>query len=334
MKKKVIFFLLMFFSIIMLIFIINKKLQKDELAIQLAEEQFKYLYGQENPNILTSEKKPSLTNISNLYFTVDSCIKKYFLYLDLKKSEYLLPVLNEEYISNNNITKDNIFEKIEKYSNYDSYRTYEEYNLSGVSYSSYYVKGKIDGKYVYYELGLDISNDTFDIMPISSDEYSKKIDTVSNPTSGKEKTISKKTYNLILYKKYNDDETGIVYLCDYFYLMLNDIDQAYTMLNDEFKNSKFKNVNEFRNYINNNKEKIELIYKLGTLDSNDFESFDEYYNFKEKNKRYKPEIFLINKEEDYTQYICTNENNDYYIINVYNPGNYDVMLDNSILDLK
>lgn len=331
-KRYILLVLIIIIGIISLLFY-NNHINTNKNSIQLAEEQSDYLEGVNNPGYVTKGMKPSINRVTNLYFTVDNCIKNYISFVVNENYNVLINILNEEYVNKNNINNENISKKLQKYEGNSFYRTYEEYNLTGVSFSSYYVKGKIGDEFVYFELGLDISNNTYDIKPISSDEYLKLIDTVSNPTNSQEKTIAKKKNNTIPFKKYDEDEIGIVYLCDYFYLMLTDPKQSYDMLNEEYKKAKFKNINSFNDYINNNRDKIELMYKLGTMDSNDFESFDQYYNFKQKNKKYKPGIFLINKENDeYTQYVCTNESDDYYIFNVRNPGNYEVLLDNTTVE--
>ena len=55
--------------------------------------------------------------------------------------------------------------------------------------------------------------------------------------------------------------------------MLSDPDMAYTLMKEEYKNSRFGNINEFRNYINNNRQEILKIDMKQYL-VNNYESAD------------------------------------------------------------
>ena len=58
--------------------------------------------------------------------------------------------------------------------------------------------------------------------------------------------------------------------------MLIDSEQAYSRFNEEYKKAKFGNIENFNNYINSNKNILQMIYNVETADSSDFGSFLEY----------------------------------------------------------
>lgn len=48
-----------------------------------------------------------------------------------------------------------------------------------------------------------------------------------------------------------DEEMAKIYLKDYVHTMYSNIEEAYELLDDEYKKAKFKNLEDFSNYINN-----------------------------------------------------------------------------------
>lgn len=331
MEKKIIMYFIIVFIIAIVIFSIFVIIKKDKMSVDLAKEQDMYLHTQNNPGAVINGLTPNKVNITGLYFSVDNCIKNYFITLNNKSSDIIITYLNEEYIGNNNINKQNVIEKLEKYNDYDSYRTYEMYTIGGLNYSYYYVKGRIDKKDVYFEVGLDSSNNTFDIMPITKEEYNNTIITPHVSKSNNEKNISKKNYNITPYRKLDDNEIGIEYVCDYISLMLKDPDEAYLMLSEEYRNKKYSNKNDFFSYIQSNKEKFELIYKIAKIDFVEFDNYSQKASYLNLNKKFIVDLLYKTEKNEYVQYVCSNQNEDYFIFNVSNPGIYEVLLDSSML---
>ena len=65
-------------------------------------------------------------------------------------------------------------------------------------------------------------------------------------------TMNPKTYdvnenNLV---NINDRQLAAIYLNDYRNYLKNNIDQAYELLNEEYRSKKFNNIQEFKDYIN------------------------------------------------------------------------------------
>lgn len=266
------------------------------------------------------------TNNIKLYFTIDECINSYFKMIEVNEWEVVLSYLNEEYTKTNNIDKSNIMNKINKYNNYNSYRSYEMYDADGMNF---YVKSKIDGKYCFFIVGLDLNNGTFDICPINEDTFNKKIQENEN----KDRTIAKKIYNFYRNEYINDEELSRKYYLDYIKLMATDPESAYSMLNEEYRKLKFVDINDFKTYINNNKDFLLKTYKVETADSSDFENFMAYDEYINNNSYYKMEGYSVTYNNEYTQYICGNITGSNIVFNSYYPGSYEVYLDSYTCDL-
>lgn len=65
-------------------------------------------------------------------------------------------------------------------------------------------------------------------------------------------TMNPKTYDVNEYNlvNINDRQSAAIYLNDYRNYLKNNIDQAYELLNEEYRSKKFNNIQEFKDYIN------------------------------------------------------------------------------------
>lgn len=65
-------------------------------------------------------------------------------------------------------------------------------------------------------------------------------------------TMNPKTYDVNEYNLVNitDRQLAAIYLNDYRNYLKNNIEQAYELLNEEYRSKKFNNIQEFKDYIN------------------------------------------------------------------------------------
>lgn len=89
--------------------------------------------------------KITLVNDYSRFFTISNAGNKYISYLQKEDKEKLFLLLNESYISVNNITKDNLLDKLTllKSGNYtfEAYKMYHERLTSDII--RYYIKGNL-----------------------------------------------------------------------------------------------------------------------------------------------------------------------------------------------
>jgi len=69
---------------------------------------------------------------------------------------------------------------------------------------------------------------------------------------GKDYIMAPKTYGVNEYSPINitDEQMANIYLNDFKYVMYNDINGAYNLLNQEYRDIKFGNITNFINYVN------------------------------------------------------------------------------------
>lgn len=96
------------------------------------------------------------------------------------------------------------------------------------------------------------------------------------------------------------------YLEHYKNDVLNFTDDAYESLDKEYREKKFGSIEEYKQYVSGNKSELEDI---------------ELSKYQEK------------EYDNYTEYICIDQYDNYYIFHVTNPGNYTLFLDTYTVDL-
>ncbi len=254
----------------------------------------------------------------NRYYIVKNIIDEYFNYInminlnpttELEKEDSdltvsgLIKMYSENYIKEFNITNDNLTKKLEKYINCE----YEIENMYGVekslSVNIYLIDLNILNTQENINLIIitDSANSAFEIY---GDEYVKKYQYNSE---NKEKLVDinvekleQNSFNKIKSIRVTDEDIAINYFNDYKYKILNNIETAYNLLDEEYREKRFENINEYANYINENKE-----------------------HFRDINIAQ----YLYNEYEDYTEYVCKDQHGNLYIFKETAIMDYTVQLD-------
>lgn len=132
-------------------------------------------------NEVNNQKYILLSDYSR-FFTVNSCINKYIVYLQSKDVDSLLKVLDKDYVGKNNINSNNIFNYLGSIDGNNSFVSkkifYEEISDQ---YVKYYVYGYISKETIdnlnvektdkYYIVTFDLDNQLFSIMPYSGEVF-------------------------------------------------------------------------------------------------------------------------------------------------------------------
>ena len=284
-----------------------------------------------NDDNTTNSLAPTQISRFNEFFTLDKITKNFISAVQSRSADLLISYFSQETINNNGLNSGNITNKINKYNNQDTYRTKSIYYYGKDGHYEYYLNGYIDSKDMYMIIGVDTENSTFNITPITKTQFNEYISGKNYSNIDFSKTISKNNYNEFKWRNYDNDEIVKEYITGYTGLMLNNETDAYSLLEDETKNSKFSNESAFVSFIKNNNEKISAINILNSPTAdNPFSSsleYNQYYSQHEgekmssgsikegNNKDYKLIIFKDKAEDQFSFYI-----------NIYNPGEYKVGL--------
>lgn len=86
----------------------------------------------------------------------------------------------------------------------------------------------------------------------------------------------------------SDEAMAKIYLNDYIHTMYYDIEEAYNLLDSEYKEKKFKNIEDYKKYVNNLKYSTYDVASYFKVDSGGYTIFgvydrnDNFYAFKTK----------------------------------------------------
>lgn len=261
------------------------------------------------------EEKIPLQREENIgsYMLVDELADNFFMYISqksdrLNNNEAAYSILDEEYIKENSISLDNIFDFFSEYSNLSSYSTKEMYNKKitsseDIANTFYYVRGilRIDGniKNIYYLLKMDSLNQTYSMEFLEENEFNEIIKDINNVEETKFE-IENNGYNETYVKTATDYDICLKHMEDYKEALVNNPREAYERLDEDYREKRF---GSFENYEKYREEKQETFEK---------ENFVEY---------------LVNDYDTYKQYVCKDIYGNLYIFEESYPMEYTLKLD-------
>ena len=246
----------------------------------------------ESNNFYEKEK----LNNAVYFFSIEKCINNYLNAIKLNDSAEIIDLLDEKFINENNLTKENVLSKIEKSYTFlaiDIYETKED------SLYSYIVKGveddEIYDKEKYYIFNFDLSNFTYKIKPLYNKNYNNVNDIKEDSNLQK---IKENNHNAFEFLRLNKDEIALKYEEYYINLLKNNPQKAYELLEDKYKEVRFNNnYNKFLYYAiqmkNNNKLDTNITSVTQGLTNNK----TSYYIKTEKDNRY---LIIQNSPMDFT----------------------------------
>ncbi len=269
---------------------------------------------QENfENTITMDIKNTIKPIDNRneFFAVKSCITKYLTYVSQEDNEMVYSMLDKNYIENYNITEQNALSDATKYSEPVFYNDRIFVIQDTVTVYTYFVYGKVIDKQTgdisdfNVVVRLDKGKDLFSIIPFKYIQEKKLDISVGNSIILKYNEIENKTYNKFAFKNITDEEMSIFYMNEIKDNFIYDVESSFNKLNEDYRNKRFTNIDEYKNYITKN---ITDLYSA------------------------KLQKYQIKEYKDYNQFVCIDQNNRYYIINELNPGQYELILDTYTID--
>lgn len=270
---------------------------------------------------ITNEIK-DVDNIDT-FKTVEQCIQKYYNIINNESSLFYgrndngefekiisdteirkmrLNLLSQEYIENKSIDTSNIYQYINTMETQGTVIALKMKEIINVPIEKYLVQSIIiDFDYnvldeFYIIVNLDVINNTFSIEPIL-DEYNN-IEEIQIDNTNKE-IQSNKDNN---YKReiYTYEDRAKDYILTYKRLALSKPEILYNYMDEEYRNKRWRTVENFKKYITENRNDIIKI------------RFNEY---------------LVNVEENFTQIVCKDQYENYYIFDEILPMQFDLKLD-------
>lgn len=250
------------------------------------------------------------------YYTVSNIVNNYVKALNVNSSiyyienefdktiqqNYIFDVLSYKYIQDNNITKDNVLERI---SNLKIDLMYVPLNLKVLEkenvnkYLAYGILENMNNEYIddlYIIVNLDKNNRTYSIEPIKT-KY-KSIDEIE--FTNENILIEKNSNNT--YQKQNITNEYLInqYMLLYKNLALVKPELAYSLLDKEYRKIRFGSLESFQEYIDKNKKQISKL---------------------------RLEEYLVNNYDNYIEYVAKSQFENNYIFNEYEDNTIVIKLD-------
>lgn len=241
---------------------------------------------------------------NNTYFTVTGYIEKLLGFVKKQNKEGILDLLDKSYIEDKKINEENIGKHIKSLGEFQKIYTYEIYEKNdGINGKRFFVKGKQAIGYnkdenidVWYVLKVNNDNSSFSIIPHYEEaEVNSLEDRYKNDGE-----ISPNEENFFVIKNVTNDYMAKEYFYNFQYSILYDYKNFYDRIDEEYKNKRFANKEEYVKYIRDNRTAIDNM------------TLQEY---------------RVREDLDYTEYICLDNRSNYYTIKVKDVMDYTIILD-------
>lgn len=278
-------------------------------------------------NLTEIEIPKSINNIGyNEFFSVSNCISTFLSILDMNNIKYyertddgykfvatnkqiennLISLMSDRYKKNQNVDNSSILSKIKMQKESEMLTLTQIEKLSEGKVNSYLAYGFTSNnknefiRDICCIVNLDYGNKTFSIEQLSESVDAKDI------TAESIENIEKNSYN-----KFVDHEIKIInvvnrYINDFKTMMIVKPDIAYELLDKDYREKRFGSYNNFKEYINSNKDEIQTL---------------------------SAEKYRTNYNDGSKEYIILDKNGKYYRFCEDSALNYTVMLDTYTIDL-
>lgn len=324
--KKIILFIFIFIILLILGIFCIVYLNKGEVLYNIDEE------GTTDEEADYIDTKVKIVTSRNEYFSVKECVEKFYLcygyiFDDNIKNEnvsdseeyddgvytrdesisYLFKMLDKDYIDYKKITLNNLQDRISniKSSNVDINQMYV--SQKNVNISVYIVNGRLREKNTgeikdfKLMLELDAVNKTFTVfLGDYIEEKYPNIKIGDEINLDVKDSIEKNDINIYDYKNISDEDYASELISKYQKEVLYDKEMAYNSLDKDYREKRFGSLDNFKEYAQNN-----II----------------------RNVKLKLSKYQINKYDNYTEYVCMDSDENYYIFNEQSVMNYSLLLD-------
>lgn len=239
----------------------------------------------------------SLNKNNSAYIKIDEDGNQVIEEKSLKNG--IINLLSKEYVQKNNININNLYNYV---NTFEEQLLFVPINMKGIStgnVKTYVVQGiALNFEYELEKefnivINVDYSNRTFSVEPTS-----KEYEEIN--TNGQIKNIEKNDHNQYKTTGLNIENIVKDYMNNLKRMMLAKPELVYEHLDEEYRDKRFGNVDNFKEYIKKNEEEIKKIY------------VDKY---------------LANSLENYSQYVGKDKYDNTYIFNEKEIFNYTVLLD-------
>lgn len=210
----------------------------------------------------------------DVFFSNVNNINKYINYISIQDSVRVYGLLDERYIEENDITVNNVLDKVQNYSNFSSVNVNDMWFVQVGKNYIYYIEGnvyenKINGNSLVVDddfsiiIIYDDDNSSYSLYPVDDNDYIKIINGI------KRIRIDKNEYNsLIQIESIDKEQICVTYLSAFYNKLTSDINGTYGILGDDMI-KQYLDISIFTNFIRKNIGKLSPVADKCKLDEYD-----------------------------------------------------------------
>lgn len=303
------------------------------IMLKKIEEQKIDEYDSTQDELGINNVNPTIQNvdIKNNFYTVKSCIDKFYAYYfestNTENTKYIIDeeqtnsnksflynMLDKEYIEFKDITQENVLEKLPKINKSDIQITQMYVSQRTPNVAVYFIYGVFNDRVnniqseFYNVIKIDMLNKTFKIIlqDLAENKYNN-IEVGNNITLEEFSEIeNSNNSNIFDYEIITDEEYIKDIFNQYKQNLIYNRPLAYKQLDNEYKEKRFPTYEEFEAYVDENSRRNVLM----------------------EIEKYQKNVY-----DGYTQFICVDQNGKYYIFNVIHVMDYGAILDTHSVNL-
>lgn len=309
--------------IVIIMLVLKKKPDTDEMT----QEEYSNYFEEEGDYSFRRNEQSKIKN--DEYAGIKSCLDKYLQTINIKNPIYyqydendnptriiddkeislkIYDMLSQNFINKNNIKKETALNNIKKleesnvYSILDIVKVNESERIK--SFGINVIVQSIDNETIiqnaFFILNICDDNLSFSIEPLDKNDEIKNYNINNLPTE-----IEKNDENTFKYAVLSDRYIISDLLNIFKRLSVVKPEYIYDKLNKEYRESRFKNVDNFKKYISKNKDDINSL---------------------------NVERYITEDKQEYKTYICIDNKGGYIFLNRKSPTEYEYILDNYTID--
>lgn len=309
----VVIIILLILAIIIGIVIFNNN--KNENDTNIIDDQGNY-----------AEEQEQLTKITeNDFFTISNYISQYFDILNKENSAYygkdddgnfvkvvsedeikteIFNLLSTEYVDRNNITTNNVYDFVDDIEEDVIFVPIDmELKKSNSQVQQFAVSGLLENinynieKVKFLIVNLDIVNNTYSIEPLEDNKYNNINEVIIEKEINE---IKPNDSNEFSYQMVTAEYLAQKYMDTFKRIILGNAGLGYQLLDEEYRNKRFENEQNFEEYIQKNYNEL-----LGLRCTK----------------------YLINNYEDYEELVCQDQYQNTYVFTITNVNEYTIKMD-------
>ena len=218
------------------------------LLLKNKEEQFNQNeYENNGDQIILSEEFANVHN-ATMYYTVKNCFENFIKITEDNEQTNKYNMLSKKTIDNLNINQTNIYEKINFVKDIEKVNIKKMYVLD---------RGSIQYYKLQYYTDENVTNEIYVILDDTNMTFAIEMPDENFSIENLQTEIKENNDNSYTYVRISDEQMALNYLEDYNTKALNNPEEAYYLLDEEYRNKRFVGLEDFKKYVEDNKEKLQ-----------------------------------------------------------------------------